>query len=128
MLAVWPALTEPSSCCGRALYAIGLMCLASVKSKQLPQERVGLIQQLQTLGYRAWAFGEDPRLSKRNVEYSVGGIVAAVREDMRATCEEHLIHDSGEAVLINMFSCHVGFLWRRPHVDHEALAPHSYRL
>ena len=100
--------------------------LPSPPLKAAPQERVGLIQPLQILGYRAWAFGEDPRLSKRDVEYSVGGIVAAVREDMRATCEEHLIPCSGEAILINMFSCHIGFLWRRPHEDHATIDDRLY--
>eukprot|EP00438_Fugacium_kawagutii_P011660 Skav217248 [mRNA] locus=scaffold110:333276:335795:- [translate_table: standard] len=73
------------------------------------KEQQSLIAYLQRKGYRAWVQGTGAKRSQRNVEYSIGGMCIAIRQDVRGFLIDSLLREEGEAMLLNIGSAHLGF-------------------
>ena len=91
--------------------------LGIVECRANESEQKKFMAHLQNRGYRNWAQGTDPRLDRRNVEHSRGGVCVAIRQDVSGFLLDSFLHEEGEAMLLNIGGAHLSFAWRRPQPD-----------
>ncbi|CAE7489220.1 unnamed protein product [Symbiodinium necroappetens] len=89
--------------------------LAEVRA--LPQQKPALLQHLRRLGYRGWYFAGDTLTDVRGRKYIHGGILVAMREDVKGNVIDSFIHAEGEAALSCIGSAQIAIVWRRPHAQ-----------
>ena len=96
--------------------------LVEVGAKQ--DQRPALIAHLQKRGYRAWYFGRDDLKNAIGVSYSNGGMLVALRRDVKGGVSDFVVHNAGEAALLDMglFSVAVG--WSRPKTETGVFEQH----
>ena len=91
--------------------------LGIVEARAKPGQRRSLLDHMEKLGYRAWYFGCGELRNVNGVEYSKGGVLVAVRRDVRGGSSEYFIENAGEAVLMDFETFGVTIGWSRPNED-----------
>ena len=83
----------------------------------LAHGRVKSSERLQACGYRAWLACTPPKTNAQGRAYSVGGILAAIRQDVRGHVMEQFLHEDGERIHVDLESLMISIGWRRPSPD-----------
>ena len=96
-----------------------LHCFAIAEVRLNTHKGNDVKRRLSKQGYRAWLLTPDSRRNHRGKEYWVGGILVAVRNDVRAHKIDEYREPEGESMLIDFEAFQVALLWRRPTPDAE---------
>ena len=82
-----------------------------------PWQGKKLRERLEADGYRTWLACTPPKISARGHSYCVGGILVAIRQDVKGHAVEQFLHEDGESIHVDLESFVVSIGWRRPSTD-----------
>ena len=82
-----------------------------------PWQGAQLRKYLHAAGYKAWCISNPSQKDSRGREYTKGGILLALRQDVKGCMTDTFLHEDGETIHADLGSTIISIGWRRPSLD-----------